>query len=107
LRDTNAALANGHVVPLTASNDAVAAYARRDGDRVVLVVANLGASLLRGVSLSAAEGSLPPGRWRLRPLIGAAAATTLTVDASGKVEGYVPLRSLRPTQGYLFELQRP
>ena len=106
VRAENAALANGRLVPLTASNDAVAAYVRRDGDRAVLVVANLGTARLRGVSLASADTSaLPPGRWTMRSLLGGAAAATLRVGRDGKVEGYVPLPTLAPKQGYLFELR--
>jgi hypothetical protein len=73
---------------------------------VVLVVANLGTSVLRGVSLSAAEGALPMGRWTLRSLIGTMPGAPIVVGASGKVDRYVPMRTLAPMQGYVFELQR-
>jgi len=106
LRATNTALAVGELVPLTASNDAVAAYLRRDADHVVLVVANLGNVVLRGVSLASALSPLPSGRWRLRGLFGGAAAAALTVDAAGQIRNYIPLPTLAPLQGYVFELGR-
>lgn len=104
LRSANPALGAGSLVPLTASSDAVAAYVRRDGDRMVLVLANLGATPVRNVSLSSAAGSLPHGRWSLRNLLGANAAAPLTVSAAGRLSGYVALPRLAPTEGYLFEL---
>ncbi len=62
LRAANPALAGGELVPLTTSNDAVAAFLRRDGGRVVLVLANLGAEAATrqyfSVAAAARTGSL-------------------------------------------------
>jgi alpha-amylase len=104
LKADNAALADGLLVPLTASHEAVAAYARRSGNHVVLVVANLSAAPLADVSLSSAAHALPPGNWTLRSLMGGAAAAPLHVGAEGQLGGYAPLPTLRPMEGYLFEL---
>lgn len=105
LRDASAPLAVGALVPLTTSSDAVAAYLRRDGDRAVLVVANLGARPARTVSLSAAgAGSFPAGRWRPRSASGGPSAAPFTVAADGTLAGYVPLATLAPTTAYVFEL---
>jgi glycosidase len=104
LRASNAALAEGTLLPLTASDDAVAAYVRRAGDRAVLVVANLGDAPLQNVSLAGVARTLPAGRWTMRGLFGARSAASLTVGADGTVQRYVPLGSLAPHQGYLFEL---
>jgi glycosidase len=107
LRAANAALADGRLVPLTASSDAVAAYARRDGDHVVVIVANLGATALRGVSIATnGAGALPAGRWTVRDLLGGASAAPLTVGNDGQLRGYVPLRTLAPGEGHVFELTR-
>jgi len=104
LRAANSALAVGQLVPLTASSDAVAAYVRRDGDRMVLVVANLGGTPVHSVSLSSAVGTLPAGQWAPRSLLGGTVATVLHVGGDGRVQRYVPLRTLAPRQGYLFAL---
>jgi glycosidase len=104
LRADNPALGGGQIVPLTASHDAVAAYLRRDGERTVLVVANLSATPLAGVSLASAERVLPAGSWTPRNLLGGAGAATLRVGGDGRLRGYLPLPTLAPTEGYLFEL---
>jgi glycosidase len=104
LRAAHPALAGGTLVPLTASHDAVAAFARRDGGRVVLLVANLGTQALRDVSLASEARALPAGRWTLRPLLGGAAGAPLRVGADGRATGYVPVRTLAPMASYLFEL---
>ena len=86
----------------------MAAWLRRDGDRAVLVVANLGAKPLTGVSLASADSTLRAGRWTTRALFGGTtAAAALRVGADGKVARYVPLRTLAPRRGYLFELSAP
>jgi len=104
LRASNHALSDGELIPLTASNDAVSAFVRRDGDRAVLVIANLSTTPLRDVTLSSTTAAIAPGSWTLRDLLGASHATSLHVDASGKLSGYVPLAELAPLEGYLFEL---
>jgi glycosidase len=104
LRDSNAALGNGTLVPFSASNDAVAAYVRRDGGRAVLVVINLGAAPLANVALSAEAGALPAGRWTLHTLLGGSNAAPLQVDGDGQVHRFIPLATLAPLHGYLFEL---
>lgn len=106
LRDEHPALASGELVPLTASSDAVAAYLRRDGNSVVLALANLGDSAAVNVRVSSAAPSLAPGQWRARPLVGGGTATTLTVRPDGRIDGYVPMPRLASREGYLFELTR-
>jgi len=106
LRDGNAALAAGRLVPLVASHDAVTAYLRREGESAVLVMANLGTASLTDVSISSEAGALPHGSWTLRSLLGEDRAAPLTVQDDGRVGGYVPARVLAPMEGYLFEIAR-
>ncbi|NUQ21589.1 MAG: alpha-amylase [Gemmatimonadaceae bacterium] len=106
LRSANRALGSGTLVPLTTSDSSVAAYLRRDGDRVVLVLANLGASPVRALTLSAPAGSLPPGQWRANSLLGGRNAAAIRVPTDGAVRGWIPLGVLQPKRGYLFELRR-
>jgi glycosidase len=106
LRSSNAALAEGTLVPLRTSNGAVAAFLRRDGDRVALVVANLGNVEARAVSLASDSAALPSGRWRSQNLLDGSRGAPLVVGSDGRVRGYVPLQRLAPTRGYLFDLVR-
>ena len=104
LRAEHPALGAGALVPLVASNDAVAAYLRRAGDRVVLVVANLGSVALSGVTLTSEERVMQAERYAPTSLLGDLAAASLRVGPDGRIQGYVPLRSLGPMESYLFEL---
>lgn len=107
LRAQHPALATGRLVPLTASNGAVAAFVRREGDRAVLVVANLGTAPLSGVTLSSDGGVLARGDYAPGDLLGGPAAAGLTVGADGRVQGYVPLRTLAPMEIHVFDLATP
>ncbi len=106
LRAAHPALGAGELVALDAGSEAVAAYVRKHGDRVALVVANLGSTVHSGVALSAAAGVLPPGRYVLEPLWGGAAAAPLTIGADGRLRDYVPLAALAPRTAYVFDIQR-
>ena len=106
LRGANAALGGGELVPLTASNDAVAAYVRRLGDRVVLVIANLGTTPLAGVTVASPEGAVPAGRYSLTSLLGGPAGQSLRVGSNGRIQAYRPLASLGPLETHVLELAR-
>jgi alpha-amylase len=104
LRAQHPALATGRLVPLTASSGAVAAFARREGDRAVLVVANLGTTPLSDVTLSSEAGALPRGDYLPGDLLGGPSARPLSVGADGRVQGYVPLRTLAPLEIHVLDL---
>ena len=104
LRSSNAALANGTLIPLDANNGAAAAWVRRDGSHMVLVVANLGTTPLANVALSAPEGGLSAGIFKVKDLLGGTAGADLTIERGGNVQGYVPVGTLSPMQTYIFEL---
>jgi alpha-amylase len=106
LRNLTPALGEGKLVSLEASVAGVTAYARRSGDHIVLVVANLTSSPLRDVRLSGAAGSLPPGAWQIRSLLDRSSVSPLRVRGDGQVSGYVPLAELGPLEGYVLELRR-
>jgi glycosidase len=105
LRAANPALASGEIVPLTTTHDAVAAYLRRTKDRTVLVIANVGAAPVDGASVTAAPATFPAGQWLTRNLLGGPAAPPLATTDDGAVAGYVPLPTLAPLTGYLFEIE--
>lgn len=106
LRAENPALATGEMIPLSASSDAVAAYLRREGGRVVLVVVNLGTTPLAGVMLSSAERVLRAGRYAPKTLLGGRSAARLRVGSDGRIQNYLLLPVIGPMASYLFELAR-
>ena len=107
LRGENEALASGRLVPLTASSPQVAAYLRRAGAHAVLVVANLAAAAVSGISISSAPDALPPGRYLSRNLLGGPAGASLEVSRDGQIRGYLPLPgSLRPRESLVLDLSR-
>ena len=100
-RASNPALASGELLPLVASNDAVAAYVRRAGDRAVLVIANLGKTPLAGVTVSSPGPILPAGRFTIgQP------DEELVVRSDGRIRQYVPVPSLEPAAFFVFEIAR-
>jgi len=106
LRLDHSALGIGDYVPLATSNPAVAAYLRRDGERVALVVANLGATATTGVSLTSTDAALPPGSYAAARLLQAGAARNLVVAADGRIRGYVPTATIAPLETWVLELSR-
>ena len=108
LRGANSALGNGVLVPLAASNEAVAAYVRRDSSRAVLVIANLGATTVSGVTVSSKDSIAVPGRYSLRTLLGAPSASgatgQLNVGRNGRISGFAPVRSLARGESLILEL---
>jgi glycosidase len=106
LRSSNEALGRGELVPLEASNPAVAAYVRRSGANTVLVVANLGKTPLSGVSVSSMERSIAPGRYSASDLLGGADASPLEVGADGRIVSYAPVPTLAPRRSYVLSLRR-
>ena len=106
LRGANAALAGGELVSLAASSDAVAAYLRRERDRAVLVVANLGTAPLTGTTIASPDRAVLAGRYTLNSLLGGAAGRPLRVGSNGRIQGYAPVPSLGPMQAHVFELTR-
>jgi alpha-amylase len=106
LRSSQSALAVGELIPLTASNDAVAAYIRHDGNHVVLVVANLGKETLNGVTLGSEASALTPGPYSGKRLLETGSVAPLRVGADGRIAGYVPVATLAAMTTYVFDLLR-
>lgn len=104
LRASHSALGSGELLPLAASSDAVAAYLRRERGRAVLVMINLGAAQLSGVTVSSDARALPAGRYTARNLLGGATAAGVQVRSDGRIRAYLPVRSLEPMRSYVFEL---
>ena len=106
LRSHHSALGVGDFVALEAGDARVAAYLRRDGDRAVLVVANLAAAAVSGTQLASADSVLGGGDYSVTPLLGAGVTGQLTIGADGRMSGYVPVRTLAPLDAVVLELSR-
>jgi glycosidase len=106
LRAGTPALGGGDFVPFAAGHDAVAAYLRRNGESIVLVVANVGRRTRSGVTLTADDSVLTPGEYEGRSLLGGAPAASLTVATDGRVRGYMPLGAILPLESHIFALRR-
>ena len=106
LRSERSALGGGDFVRLAAGHDAIIAYLRRDGARLVLVVANVGGSAAARVELSSSDPALAPGRYTATRLLAPGAANALTVGADGRIRGYVPVATVAPLETYILELSR-
>jgi glycosidase len=109
-RDTDSALAAGRLIPLQTSHASVAAYVRREGAHVVLVLVNLDAEPARGVRLEAASGALPPGRYRPQSLLDGLETpvvwpSPLVADAEGRLRAHT-VPTLRPMSAWVFRLER-
>ena len=106
LRAANSALGSGVLLPLSASSGAVAAFLRRDGDRAVLVVANVGQSPVAGITLASADSVLAAGEYVTRDLLSGATGSPLRVGAGGRVTDGAPVASLGAMESRIFELVR-
>ena len=107
LRSSNEAVATGRLVPLTAGSTEVIAYLRRAGDKAALVVANLGATAVTGVSLHSGKDAIPSGSYAAHGLLGTQNGVTLVVGPDGQLLGYVPLTGrLGPRESAVFDLVR-
>jgi hypothetical protein len=107
LRTANPALGQGQLVPLRTSNDAAAAYLRRDGNRVVMVVANLGTTALSGVRVASDSNALGQRFYEVTGLLGGPPAPLLRVRQNGQFNDYVPFRVLPPLTAHIVQLTSP
>ncbi len=104
LRAEDPALGGGQLVALDAGTERVAAYLRRRGDRVALVIANLAEEPLARVALSSEGAVLPAGPYHAEVLHGDGPAAPLRVGADGRIRDYAPLDSLPPLRVHVFRL---
>lgn len=106
LRAESPALATGRLIPLQTSDSSVAAFLRREGDRAMLVVANLSDQAKSGVLLFATDSALAGGRYRLEPRLGDAPGTPVRVRRTGRIDRQAPVSTLQPLAGLAWELVR-
>jgi len=106
LRASNPALGTGDFVPLATANDAVAAYLRRKGNRNVVVVANLGTARASGIALGSDKSVLPAGTYTARALFGGSGSTTLRVNDTGAMSGWIAVPALDPLTVHIIEISK-
>jgi glycosidase len=107
LRRENEALAAGLLIPLAVNNGAVAAYLRRAGRHAVLVVANLGASGVTGLSIGSGANALAPGTYAPRNLLKGPNGASLRVGTDGQIRDYSPVtRPIAPGEALVLDLVR-
>lgn len=106
LRLDHSALGTGDYVPLTSTSPAVAAYLRRDRDRVVLVVANVGTTAATQVTLTSPDAALEPGTYAVTRLLQSGLAPSVVVGVDGRIRGYVPVTTIGPLETWILELSK-
>ncbi|HSH79470.1 MAG TPA: alpha-amylase family glycosyl hydrolase [Herpetosiphonaceae bacterium] len=106
LHRTHPALGHGSMTPLKAGNGAVAAFVRQAEDEAVLVLLNFGSAAKEGVTVSVEGSELAEGTYQLQPLLGDAAGAPLAVGPNGAIAEAVPLATLAPRTGYIFQLTK-
>jgi len=74
------------------------------GGRVVLVVANLGASPVSAIELASSAAVLRAGEYATTPLVRGAPAARFSVAADGRIRGYVPFATLGPLEARVVEV---
>jgi glycosidase len=104
LRAANPALAAGELIPLNTGNDAIAAYLRREKQRVVLVVINLSSRAQRAVTLSSESAVMPSGQYMPQVLVGDPASARLRVGSNGQITGYAPFKIIPVMSAHVIEL---
>ena len=70
----------------------------------MLVVANLGKDVLSDVVVGSPEKALGSGRYTPKALLGNESAPPLLIGSDGRVNAFVPVRTLAPTACYVFDL---
>ncbi len=101
------ALAVGDFLPVQANGDDLAAYIRRSGDDITLVIINFDAIPTEPFTLSLSGSDLPAGAYQLVALYGTppAPAAPLTISNGGFVD-YQPFSEIPAQTGYVLKLER-
>lgn len=101
------ALATGDFWPLTANGASVAAYIRRSGEDMVLVVINFDKIPTPPFTLSSGESDLPAGTYQVTALFGTPPAPPVPLTiADGRIVEYQPGIEIPAQTGYIFRLER-
>lgn len=102
------ALASGDFIPVQVSGDDIAAYLRRNGDDIVLVLINFDTVPTEPFTLTLGESELPEGTYQLQSLYGTPPAppAPLTISRNGTFADYRPLAEMPAQTGYILKLER-
>ncbi|MGQ9773656.1 alpha-amylase family glycosyl hydrolase [Chloroflexus sp.] len=101
------ALATGDFWPLTANGAGVAAYIRRSGEDMVLVVINFDKVPTPPFTLSSGESDLPAGTYQVTALFGTPPAPPVPLTiADGRIVEDQPGIEILAQTGYIFRLER-
>ena len=104
LRTDHPALGSGRLIAVSATDTAIAAFVRRAGNRAILVLANLGTTPVRTVTLTSTDEILPPGDYVLTDLLADRASGSVRLGAGGRLRGAAPVATLAPLSAHVFEL---
>jgi alpha-amylase len=105
LRSSNSALAKGVLFPLESSSDSVVAYVRRDRERAVMVVVNLGRTFAERTNFSSSGAVLAPGEYVASALLGGKRVANVTVERDGRIRNYAPRATISPLERFVVELR--
>ncbi|WP_298402140.1 alpha-amylase family glycosyl hydrolase [uncultured Chloroflexus sp.] len=101
------ALATGDFIPLQAKGDDIAAYIRRSGDDIVMVIINFDAIPTEPFTLSLSESDLPDGTYQLVSLYGMPPAPPAPLTISnGAIVEYQPFTEIPAQTGYILKVER-
>ena len=103
LRAANPVLAEGSLVPLESSDDGVVAFARRQGEKVVLVVVNLGRAPVTQARLRSGTALLTRRSYLVEELLSGTKVDSIVADSDGMLRDWSPVLAAR--RAYLFELK--
>jgi glycosidase len=105
LRASNSALGRGVLFPLESSSDSVVGYVRRDRERAVMVLVNLGRTFAQRTNFSSSGAVLAPGEYVASTLLGGKRVANVTVERDGRIRNYAPMATISPLERLVVELR--
>lgn len=104
LRSAHPALRGGGMFLLSTTHPGVFACLRSGSGEALLALVNLTGAPIRDERLSLVASALPKGEYFPVTVMGEAAASPLTVEAGGHIEGYAPVAEIAPYATLVFQL---
>lgn len=103
-RNSNPALQTGQPFLVDSDNPGIYALLRSTGRESVLVVLNLMSKPVTDYSLNLLESSVPPGSYRLEPIVGSGDFKPLTLDAKGGFSSFQLMEEIPPKGTFILRL---